>query len=520
MISSQVNSAMLSAILHLCAVLCISNAAKILLVPNDHASHVMFFSIIGDALIENGHEVVLFSHVRHKKLMNKYKVRFIYQETSEPHFSESKEFKQATDNQFSKDSAVSPVSLVYKFTTRIAGWCEQLASDTELMERMAGEKFDLAIMDGFVMSRCTYFIPYKLNVKHMTFSAMPDPWNARVPTFASVEPFQVLPITNEMSFINRLSNLGVFVAMSTVFPYIIGYDDIITKYIPERPPKTLMQLYQESEMFLINLDNIITDYPRVSAPHYQFIGGMGSIPAKPLPKELEEFVSGAEDGIIVVSFGSLIKEMPVEMLQRLLKGFEKLPRLRAVMRFAGKPSIKVPSNVKLLGWLPQNDLLGHNKTRAFITHGGNNGQLESLYQGVPQIVMPIFGDQLYNSKRTELHKYGVAMNIFEFTSDELVLRINEVVYEGPYAENIKRASEIIHSLPSPIDRTTFWVEHILKFGGSHLRPSFMDMPLYKFVMLDIIIFLMVVLHLLIFIVYKIINCICCRRKKSQKQKSE
>ena len=33
----------------------------------------------------------------------------------------------------------------------------------------------------------------------------------------------------------------------------------------------------------------------------------------------------------------------------------------------------VPRNVKFMTWLPQNDLLAHNKTKLFITHGGLNG---------------------------------------------------------------------------------------------------------------------------------------------------
>ena len=48
-------------------------------------------------------------------------------------------------------------------------------------------------------------------------------------------------------------------------------------------------------------------------------------------------------------------------------------------RFAGKlndKDFKMPSNVKFISWLPQNDLLAHNKTKLFITHGGMYGKVE------------------------------------------------------------------------------------------------------------------------------------------------
>ena len=36
---------------------------------------------------------------------------------------------------------------------------------------------------------------------------------------------------------------------------------------------------------------------------------------------------------------------------------------------------EVPKNVKFMSWLPQSDLLAHNKTKLFITHGGLYGVL-------------------------------------------------------------------------------------------------------------------------------------------------
>ena len=49
----------------------------------------------------------------------------------------------------------------------------------------------------------------------------------------------------------------------------------------------------------------------------------------------------------------------------------------SAFRFAGQltdKDFKMPSNVKFLSWLPQNDLLAHNKTKLFITHGGMYGK--------------------------------------------------------------------------------------------------------------------------------------------------
>ena len=62
----------------------------------------------------------------------------------------------------------------------------------------------------------------------------------------------------------------------------------------------------------------------------------------------------------------------------------------------GKSST-IGSNVKVSSWLPQNDVLGHLKTRPFIGHAGMNGILEAAYHGVPMICVPFSGDQFDNA---------------------------------------------------------------------------------------------------------------------------
>ncbi len=51
--------------------------------------------------------------------------------------------------------------------------------------------------------------------------------------------------------------------------------------------------------------------------------------------------------------------------------------------FAVPDHIKVGPNVKTFDWLPQNDLLGHPKIKAFVSHMGANGGYEAAYHGVP-----------------------------------------------------------------------------------------------------------------------------------------
>ena len=62
---------------------------------------------------------------------------------------------------------------------------------------------------------------------------------------------------------------------------------------------------------------------------------------------------------------------------------------------------KVPSNVFCTKWFPQNDLLGHPKVNAFLSHGGFNGVNEAAYHGVPVVGFPLFADQFDNIARLQ-----------------------------------------------------------------------------------------------------------------------
>jgi UDP:flavonoid glycosyltransferase YjiC (YdhE family) len=130
---------------------------------------------------------------------------------------------------------------------------------------------------------------------------------------------------------------------------------------------------------------------------------------------LEDFIAGGGDfGFIYVSMGSSVKaaNMPENLRKLLVNTFAKLP-YRVLWKY--ESSIiqnDLPPNVKISRWLPQQDILGHKKLRAFITHGGLLSMYETVYHGAPAVVMPVFCDHDSNSEKAKADGYGETIKFF------------------------------------------------------------------------------------------------------------
>ena len=79
-------------------------------------------------------------------------------------------------------------------------------------------------------------------------------------------------------------------------------------------------------------------------------------------KNLEDFIEGADDGFIVFTLGSVIpvSSMPIHLVRLFVNVFSRLPQ-RIFWKWE-KNSVPedqpIPSNVLMVDWLPQQDLLG------------------------------------------------------------------------------------------------------------------------------------------------------------------
>ena len=87
------------------------------------------------------------------------------------------------------------------------------------------------------------------------------------------------------------------------------------------------------------------------------------------------------------------------------------------------------SNIKVLSWIPQNDLLAHNSTKAFISHTGHNSLYEAAYYGVPLVCVPIFSDQPSNCVQAQSFGIAIGIDIKTVTGDEIYHSIRRVLEE-------------------------------------------------------------------------------------------
>ncbi|GAB1601278.1 2-hydroxyacylsphingosine 1-beta-galactosyltransferase-like [Argonauta hians] len=394
--------------------------------------------------------------------------------------------------------------------------CDNLLLDGSWFQSLKAVNATIAVVDYVFMSNCLAIIPYRLSIPYI-FQGLNFEHFAltRTPWLPSTFPHLMLINSDRMNYYDRIANSILTISSYFKEPRGAPAKRVVT-YAPEKPDISFKNLMQRAELYLIETDTVL-DYPVPAMPNVKLIGGLTTRPASELQGDMLKVANKSRHGIIVVSFGSFIKDLPKEHILKLEAAFKEI-KYDVIWKRSDLKSLA--PNIYMSKWLPQNDLLGHPKTKLFITHCGNNGQFEALYHAVPMLGFPVFAEQFHNGHRIHVKEFGISMNMFNYSKDELVSNINEIIENPKYRLNIKRASEIFRSDPEhPTARGARYIDHIIKYGGRHLRSSCQTMPLYQYFMLDIFIPIIVILIIAGWILSVFIGK-CCRHLTKKNIKTD
>ena len=389
------------------------------------------------------------------------------------------------------------------------------------MEKLEHEEFDMALVDA-TFAKCKYLVPHRLQIPWITYTVAADPRLVRVPWLQSFVPGVLSQFSDRMSFVERLTNtadsFAVFFLLKRYFPD--PPHEVLAKFRRYGHFSSLDELASKSVLWL-TLTGDVMDYPRPMMPNMVHVGGLTvKRSSGELPADMRNFIDAAEKGVVLVTFGTTVPSIPRHMVEKFSSAFGRLDGYRVLWRLNNSNGVKLADNVLIAQWLPQSDILAHRSVKLFITHCGKNGQYEAVYHGVPMIGFPLHGDQFHNAGRLGHKGFGLSMSIHDFTADQLLGNIHKILADKSYKERVEKASEIFRSqAQSPLERATFWIEHVCRFGGDHLRSAGNDLPLYAYFMLDVIAFITTLLLLVVCLLYRLItfsanNCLRRRRATS------
>ena len=506
-----------------------SHAGKVLLFPVD-GSHWINMKVIVEELLSRGHNITVVRssdswYIKESSLYTSITIDTgggFDEDFSKNFVSNLIEIQRGGKSSWAR--FMMDLKTMEKITEMHVTVCRMLThmfENKELMQSLRDENYDLVLTDpamgGGVFLAHYLSLPLVYNVRWLCqgeghFAIAPSP--------LSYVPLPGLELTDRMSFLQRVWNvLSYSISYLQVAVYIGPHYSVLAHRF-FGPDVDYFTLFQAADLWLMRLD-FVFEFPRPTMPNVIYMGGFQCKPAKPLPQDLEEFVqSSGEHGVIIMSLGTLVGKLPHDLVDEIAAAFAQLPQ-KVIWRHTGERPATLGNNTLLVDWMPQNDLLGHPKTRVFVAHGGTNGVQEAMYHGVPILGLPLMFDQPDNLSKMSARGAAKVVDIFTMDRNIFLQGLQEIIQDPSYRMNMQRLSRLHRDQPmKPLDLAIFWIEFVMRHkGAAHLRTESYRMPWYSFHSVDVVVFLLTAFIISLLIFVPLIRC-CFRMCFKLKYKNE
>ncbi|EIE24827.1 UDP-Glycosyltransferase/glycogen phosphorylase [Coccomyxa subellipsoidea C-169] len=420
------------------------------------------------------------------------------------------------------------VQTVADITRVFVSGCDGILSNDTLMAQLKDYNPELLLAE--TLSPCAQVLASKLDVPFVNFqmyapieSVQTSAWRGSNRNAFTPNPLAYFPQkdsgieTQHMSFPQRLHNFVAYWKFHAgdywhVRPIVrsafrrFGVD-------PDAPKE------RRRMVMTMCIADFAIEWLRPLPPSYKLIGAVLPEPAQPLPADLEEFMEGAgDDGVLLVAMGTIATLGKAEQ-RAMAAAFAKLP-VRVLWRLSKSEvpdesaiaELKLGNNTKVATWLPQNDVLGHPRTKAFLSHCGVNGLYEAAYHGVPIIALPFLAEQRENADKAVGRGLALRLNHEDLLTGQFSHTITRVLTERSFKEVAEKLSVKLRARPrTPTQEAADWIEHALAtHGEAYLQTPDQDLSLFVRLSLDVWAACLVVIALVILVAAKLARLACAK----------
>lgn len=499
----------------------IVNSLNVLFLSNvPSPSHFMWCKSLLTSLYERGHNITALSPQVEKSRDNF--TYFLLEKVYPTHFN------GPVDANFLEIGKKSPLASYLGFAKMNENSCVAAFNSKgyqQLLSYPDNFKFDVVIHDSSI-SQCLLGFVDKFNYPPMV-AVNPFLFTGRTaqlsgsPIYPGFYPSPWLPLTQKMSLKERIVAAVQIAAEIFIDNYVVlpTINNFVHKHHPSLPH--IADIEKKATKLIFVNTQPITDFKQPAFANVKLVGGVQIRKLKPLPAELNEIAEGAKNGLVLFSLGTNIKSdtLGVERVTRIVKAFERLPKYTFLWKFETTETfpVELPSNVRIIKWMPQSDVLAHENTKLFISHCGISSTQEAMWYGVPILGFPVFADQPQNAIRLKELGVSETLSIYDFTEEELFQTIRNLLEDPKYQKKVKTISSALRDRPmTPLEEATYWTEWIAKHPDINLSSPSIHSSLFINHSLDIISILLLTVLIVCFLTIRLIKLaikICSSAKK-------
>ena len=101
----------------------------------------------------------------------------------------------------------------------------------------------------------------------------------------------------------------------------------------------------------------------------------------------------------------------------------------------------IPANFIVADYVPQLEVLQYSSV--FISHGGMNSTMESLYYGVPLVVLPQMAEQAMTATQVQKLGLGVALDGKQVSADDLLHAVQQITNDVAFTQRVQAMQQTL-----------------------------------------------------------------------------